>query len=233
MTWLAPLFRPRSPLPPTAARAVETWRALPATSDRVSISAARFVVVDVETSGLNPRRDRLLSIGAVTVEHMRAAPRAAFHAVVRNETPTTRENVAVHGLTPSRQAAGVMPEQALGEFLGFIGKAPCVAFHARFDSAVLDRALRAEFGVRLSNPWIDLAELLPALYPEARLIHGTLDSWLGYFRLHVHVRHDAVHDASATAELLLIALARAGRQGILTLAQLRAAAHAHRNYHRV
>lgn len=232
MTWLAPLFRPKPPLAAAAARAVEAWRGLPPMSERVSIAAARFVVVDVETSGLNPRRDRLLSIGAVTVEHMRAAPRAAFHAVVRNETPTTRENVAVHGLTPSRQAAGAMPEQALGEFLGFIGKAPCVAFHARFDHAVLDRALRAEFGVRLTNPWIDLAELLPALYPEARLINGTLDKWLGYFRLHVHSRHDAVHDAAATAELLLIALARAERRGIATLAQLRAAAHAHRNYHR-
>lgn len=233
MTWLAPLLRSKAALPPAAARAVETWRALPAPSERESILAARFVVVDVETSGLNPRRDRLLSIGALAVERMRVAPRAAFHAVVRNETPTTRENVAVHGLTPARQAAGVLPEQALGEFLGFIRKTPCVAFHAGFDRAVLNRALRAELGVRLTNPWIDLAELLPALYPEARLIHGTLDKWLGYFRLHVHARHDAVHDATATAELLLIALARAERRGISTLAQLRAAGHAHRNYHRM
>jgi DNA polymerase III subunit epsilon len=232
MTWLAPLFRSKTVLSPATVRVVEAWRTLPAPSDHESIGAARFVVVDVETSGLNPRRDRLLSIGAVSVEHMRAAPRAAFHAVVRNETPTTRENVAVHGLTPARQAAGVMPARALSEFLGFIRKAPCVAFHAGFDRAVLDRALRAELGVRLSNPWVDLAELLPALFPEARLIHGVLDKWLGYFRLHVHARHDAVHDAAATAELLLIALARAGRRGISTLAQLRAAAHAHRNYHR-
>lgn len=227
MAWLAQLFRHKVDLPAPVTHAVEEWRALPEVSERQTIDQTRFVVVDVETSGLDPRRDRLLSIGGITVEHMRIAPRDAFNVVVRNEKPSTRENVLVHGLTPTRQAAGEMPEQVLTKFLDFAGKAPCVAFHAAFDRAVLDRALRAELGVRLSNPWLDMAQLVPALFPEARLVNGTLDDWLAYFRLRVHTRHDAIHDAHATAELLLIALARATARGISTLAQLRAAAHAH------
>jgi len=133
----------------------------------------------------------------------------------------------VHGLTPTQQAAGETPEQALAKFLAFVGKYPCVAFHAYFDRTVLDRALRAELGLRLSNPWIDVAQLAPILYPEARLVHAALDDWLSYFRLRAITRHDAVHDAHATAELLLILLSRARSRDITTLAQLRAAAHMH------
>jgi DNA polymerase-3 subunit epsilon len=219
------LFRPKIELPQALARAVEAWRALPQCRDGAAIGETRFVVVDVETSGLDPWRDRLLSLGAVAVERMRLTPREGFSAILRNPWPSTRENVVVHGLTPTRQAAGEIPDRALGDFLAFIGKSPCVAFHADFDRIVLDRALRAELGVRLSNPWIDVAQLAPALFPEARLVGGALDDWLGYFRLRALTRHDAAHDAHATAELLLVLLARAGARGIATLAQLRAAAH--------
>lgn len=227
MAWLAQLFRPKVDLPVGVAHVVDVWRGLPHVSEQAPISELRFVVVDVETSGLDPRRDRLLSIGGVTVERMRLAPGKAFNAVLRNEGPSTRENVLVHGLTPTRQAAGEMPERVLGEFLDFAGKAPCVAFHATFDRTVLERALRTQLGVRLSNPWLDLAQLAPVLYPRARLVYGSLDDWLAHFRLHIHTRHDAVHDAHAAAELLLILLARAQARGISTLAQLRAAAHTH------
>jgi DNA polymerase-3 subunit epsilon len=227
MAWLAQLFRPKVELANALVRAVEAWRALPESRDSTAIDEARFIVLDVETSGLDPRRDRLLSIGAVEVERMHVAPSEAFSVIVRNQYPSTRENVAVHGLTPTQQAAGEIPEEALVRFLEFVGKSPCVAFHAHFDRTVLGRALRSELGVRLSNPWIDVARLAPILVPEARLVHGGLDDWLAYFRLRAHTRHDAVHDAHATAEIFLILLARAGARGISTLAQLRAAAHMH------
>lgn len=232
MTWLVQLFRPKPALPTTVARAVDAWRTLPEIPDSTPIATARFVVVDVETTGLNVRRDRLLSIGAVTVERMHLAPGKAFGAVLRNDAPSTRENILVHGLTPTRQAAGETRERVLGRFLDFVGKAPCVAFHAAFDRAVLNRALRLELGSRLSNPWLDLAQLAPALFPRTRLGNATLDDWLAHFRIRVHQRHDAIHDAHSTAELLLIVLAAAARRGISTLAQLRALEHVHQSHFR-
>lgn len=227
MTWLAQLFQPKTELPEELVDAIEAWRALPESQDSAAIDETRFTVLDVETSGLDPRRDRLLSIGAVAVEQTRLAPGEAFSVIVRNQWPSTRENVVVHGLTPTQQAAGELPERALARFLAFAGKSPCVAFHADFDRTVLGRALRSELGVRLSNPWIDVARVAPILFPEARLVHGALDDWLAYFRLRAHTRHDAAHDAHVTAEIFLILLARANARGIFTLAQLRAAAHAH------
>lgn len=108
-------------------------------------------------------------------------------------------------------------------FLEFTGKNPLVAFHAGFDKAVLDRDLRKTLGVRLSNPWLDLAQLAPALVPEARLPRAGLDEWLGYFGLRAHARHRAVDDAFATAELFLVLLARARARELTTVSTLHAA----------
>jgi DNA polymerase-3 subunit epsilon len=224
MSWLVQLFRPRADLAPSVNAAVDAWRALPAIADDAPLAHARFVVLDVETGGLNPRRDALLSIGAVVVEGRRVAPRYTFSAVLHNPNPSARENILVHGLTPTMQAQGEPPEQALSEYLSFIGNSPCVAFHADFDRTALERALRARLGVRAGNPWIDLARLAPALVPQAHLARASLDEWLAYFRLQAHVRHNAVHDAQVAAELLLILLARAQARGIATLGGLRALA---------
>jgi len=108
-------------------------------------------------------------------------------------------------------------------FLEFARRDVLVAFHANFDQTVLDRAVRSQLGVRLPNPWIDVAQLAPALVPEARLANRPLDDWLGYFGLRAHVRHSAASDAFATAELFLILLARTARQGLTSVSQLRAA----------
>lgn len=220
MSWLVQLFRPKTELPPAVVETLDAWRALPVVPPDSDIAETRFVIVDVETSGLNPRRDALLSIGAVVVEGMRLAPRYTFSAVLRNPTPSSRDNILVHGLTPSMQKAGEPPEQALSEYLRFIGKAPCVAFHAGFDRIALDRALRRTLGVRSDNVWLDLARLAPALVPEAHLTQASLDDWLAHFRLQAHVRHNAVHDAQVAAELFLILLARATARGVKTLGAL-------------
>lgn len=224
MSWLVHLFRQKTDLAAPVAERVEAWRALPAETQDTPLENMRLVVVDVETSGLDPRRDRLLSIGAVVVENMRLAPQYTFSAVLRNEMPSPRENILVHGLTPSAQAAGESYDYALSEFLSFVGKSPCAAFHAGFDRAVLERALRTELGVQPENAWLDLAPLARTLVPEAKLPRGTLDGWLAHFRLRAHVRHNAVHDAQVAAELLLILLQRAQARGIATLAELFAAA---------
>jgi len=222
MSFLARLFRPHVELSAGLAERLRAWQALPAPNERNALAVARFVVVDVETSGLDARRDRLLAIGAVLVEARRLRPGHGYAAFLRATTPSSRENILVHGITPHVQQGGDVPEAALMGFLEFARRDVLVAFHANFDQTVLDRAVRTQLGVRLPNPWIDVAQLAPALVPEARLVNRPLDDWFGYFHLRAHVRHSAASDAFATAELFLILLARAARQGLTSVSQLRA-----------
>lgn len=220
MSWLARLFRPHVELPPGYAERMNAWRELPAVSEKETLTQTRFIVVDVETSGLDARKDRLLSIGACAVEAARLRAGENYEIVLRRSEASEHENILIHGIGPQAQAAGESPEAALMGFLEFIGKYPLVAFHAGFDQTVLDRDLRETLGVRLLNPWLDLALLAPALVPEARLTRAGLDDWLGYFGLRAHARHRAVDDAFVTAELFLVLLARARARGFSTVNRL-------------
>jgi DNA polymerase-3 subunit epsilon len=226
MSWLARLFRPQIELPVLLAERVAVWRGLPAAAENTPLAQARFVVVDVETSGLDARRDELLAIGACAVQELRVRPGESYATILRRDQAGERENILIHGIGPQAQSSGVAPEEALMGFLELAGKVPLVAFHAPFDRTVLDRALRETLGVRLLNPFIDLALLAPALVPEARLAHAGLDDWLAYFGLRALARHRAADDAFASAELFLILLARAHGRGLTTVGALYATCEA-------
>lgn len=223
MSFLTRLFRPHVELPSGLAARLHAWRELSGINERVPLLLARFAVVDVETSGLNPRRDRLLSIGAVVVERGRLRPGEGFEAMVQNPVPSARDNILVHGIGIDAQAGGMPADAALMGLLELARHDVLAGFHADFDRAVLERAAREQLGVRLPNLWLDVARLAPILVPEARLAGKSLDDWLEYFGLRAHARHSAAYDAFATAELLLVLLSRATGEGLVTLGQLLAA----------
>jgi DNA polymerase-3 subunit epsilon len=212
-------------LPPDLASRLHRWRQIPRGAQTQALARTRFVVVDVETTGLNPERDALLSIGAVTVKNLKIDCGKNFYCVVahRYALPPDKQTLLVHGLSPTAQAQGQDPAQALISFLEYIGKDPLVAFHAGFDAAMVTHTLRETLAAALPNPWLDLAFLGPAVVPVRRLSQAGLDEWLAYFRLGILNRHHALSDAFATAELFLALLQRARAQGLGTPSKLGAA----------
>jgi DNA polymerase-3 subunit epsilon len=187
---------------------------LPRRWPNLPLEDARLVVVDVETTGLSVRQDQLLAIGGVVIEGLRLDLGQQFECTLRIQTGRALDNVLIHGIPPEELARGRAPDRALRAFLEFVGDSPLFAFHAPFDQRVLQRACRRFLATQLRNPFLDVAELAPALLPERRPQPGTLDGWLAEFGLSVSERHNAAADAMATAELLLILLHAARRQGI-------------------
>ena len=194
-------------------------------------NARRWVVVDVETSGLDMRRDRLLAIAAIALRlDGERSPRIdlgdSFEAVLRQEAaPANKANILLHGIGVGEQRAGVAPAEVLGTFETWLGDAPLIAFHAAFDRAMIGHAMKATFGRNLANPWLDLEPVADALHPE---VGGrALDDWLAHFGIDCAVRHQAAADTLATAELLLRLWPAARRQrsgsfdGLRQLAQQR------------
>jgi len=189
------------------------WRALPPARLDMSLSQGRCVIVDVETAGLNPRRDALIAVGAVTLRDGRILLAEHLEVVLRQETVSQRDNILVHGIGGTAQRAGLEPAEALLRFLEFIGKDPLIAFHVMFDETALRGALRRYLGFTFRAQWLDLAYLMPALFPEQASSARTLDDWLRVFGIEVAQRHNASADALATAQLLQIALERARHHG--------------------
>jgi DNA polymerase-3 subunit epsilon len=171
------------------------------------LSRARWVVIDCETSGLDPRRDRLLSVGAIHVRSDRIELGEAFSTRVRSPVASRAENILVHGIGGDAQLAAPPPEEVMPRLGRFVEGCIPVAFHAWFDREVLRRA-----GSRIARRWLDLEPLAHALYPDRKL--RTLDEWIASFGIQAAARHDAVLDALASAELLLVLLARARSAGM-------------------
>ncbi|WP_248768590.1 3'-5' exonuclease [Pseudomonas sp. MWU12-2345] len=191
-------------------------RQLPAAKplDECSLREQRWVVLDLETSGLNLNRDQVLSIGAVVIEDGAIDLGQCFERTLLRPRQSVNPSVLIHGLGPSALAAGSDPAQALLDFMEFVGDSPLLAFHAPFDQHMLTRALKDSLGYRLQHPFFDVADIAPLLCPQATLREAGLDDWIDHFKLQVEERHNASADALATAELALILFSRARQQQI-------------------
>jgi DNA polymerase-3 subunit epsilon len=195
--------------------------------DTASTLTGRWVVIDTETSGLDPERDRLLAIGAVAVDDDGILLDDSFEIVLKGDRSGDAANIVVHGIGHGAQAAGVPARNALEAFRAWAADAPRVGFHTDFDHAVLRVAFAGAGLPADDRPWLDLAPLAGALVPEAYRYGGrSLDDWLAAFGIECTIRHNAASDALATAELLLRLRAIAAKQGTHGFAALVKAARA-------
>lgn len=216
MKWLKALFGNGTPpvaLSPAQAGALAAWQRLPPEDLGRTHFRTRYVVADVESSGLNMVKDKLISIGAVAVCEGAIDATDAFEIVLRQDEVSSHENILIHGIGGSAQQEGVEPADALLAFLDYIGHAPLVAYHAEFDQTMIHRAMVEHLGENIELPWIDLAWVMPELFREKIEGQVVLDEWLNLFGIENILRHNAVSDAYATAKLLLIAQTRAAALG--------------------
>ncbi len=192
------------------------WQVLPAHDWQQDSRSTRYLVVDVEASGLRIRHDHLISIGAVALDCGVINPVDAFETVLRQDTVSSTENILIHGISGSEQREGLEPAEALLRFLEYSGHTPLVAYHAYFDQAMIAQAMRRFLGIRYQPKWLDLAWLMPALFPDRFCNTVALDEWLDTFGIENFQRHNAISDCLATAQLLQVALQRAAERGIDT-----------------
>jgi DNA polymerase III subunit epsilon len=167
--------------------------------------AAGFVAVDVETTGLDPRRDEIVSFAAVPVEEGRVLASEAVRGLVRPSTPPPGSSVEIHGLRAADLEAAPPAEEALAPLVAVLtGRIP-VAHGAWVERSFLGPRLRP-LGFRLPRRILDTALLWRALCIQRG--DGdpgwcTLSAVAGGLGLPVHRSHDAEGDALTTAQAFL------------------------------
>jgi DNA polymerase-3 subunit epsilon len=212
-------------LPPFICEYLEHRKAKPTAN--TPIDELRFVVYDTETTGLNIHKDRLLSIGAVTVVGDSIMTEEAFHRVVHSEYFDYRA-AAVHGLTATEVRAGSEVDPALEHFLQTLRADIVVAHHAGFDVRMVEQSIRRNYASSffLYNHILDTAHLAKKLElpdtPKEYIDHSkfTLDSLCERYNISQADRHTAWGDAYITAKLMLILLKRLKARGVNTLGKL-------------
>ena len=178
---------------------------------------SRLIVLDLETTGLNQSRDEVIAIGAVAIQCNAIDLSNQFDLVLRRPELDISETVLIHGIGPEALTQGQETEDALLHLLEWMGGDPILAYHSAFDQGFLEKTLRKTLGYTLGHTWFDVADLMPAFFPDAKLPGHGLDDWADYFALEVSARHQAAADALATAELTLVAMNQAIKQGATTL----------------
>jgi DNA polymerase-3 subunit epsilon len=213
---LWPFRRARAGLSPDVVQSVERWQRKGEYERGRLAGTGRWVVVDVETSGLDPMNDSLIAVGALAVVDGAIDFSDSFEVVLRQAAPSAVENIEIHGIGGTEQTGGDDPAEALAAFLDFVGKDPLVAYHAPFDETMLRRAVSRHLGITFKRPWLDLADIAPLVWPKYASRHAALDDWLEVFEIPVAFRHRAIADCLVTAQLLLMALPAAPTLGAPT-----------------
>lgn len=197
---------------------LQTWFATPQPSARTPLATLPLLAVDLETTGLDPRRDRIISIGWVPVDGMVIRLGGAGQAVVSGEDlgeDGVGQSATVHGLTDDRLRDGVPLEAAVGLLLEALAGRVLLAHHAALETGFLQAACRRLWDVRLDLTVVDTMRLqrrvvAPGFDDEPRGEDLRLWNARARFGLPVLRAHDALHDALAAAELYLAQVAELG-----------------------
>jgi DNA polymerase-3 subunit epsilon len=192
-------------------------------------AAARYLVIDTELTGLDERRDSIVSVGGLPMTAGRIVPADAFYREVRPASALTAASIVLHGITPDevRERPGI--ETVLAEFSAFCAGGILVGHFLEIDLGFLGAALARAGLPALANPVIDtwpLYDWLSSRSPDddgpglPRLQDPRLPELARALGVPCRSRHHALADAFVTAQVFQRLLRRLGRWGVATTGEL-------------
>lgn len=215
---------PSRDLPPFARAYLEACRNI---DPKAPVEKARFVVFDTETTSLDIKEARLLSISAVSCNYNKIEVTSALDCYVAWGDEVRPENIAIHGITKRQSNTGLQPEEVIEVFLDYIKDAVLVAHHIDFDISMVNNVLHKYYpGLKIKNLLLDTAQLAIRL-EQPRMSSTatnpkdyTLDALMGRYNIEPLERHTALGDAYSTAELLIRLLPKLRKRGLKKLGDL-------------
>lgn len=159
----------------------------------------RYAVVDIETSGLSPRRHRIVQVAVVTMEGGRIVDE--WVSLVRLRWWQQVGPRRVHGISRRDLRGAPRPAEVLTELAGRIAGTTFVAHNVKFDWTFLTRAARRASVALPEVPRLDTMWLSRDLDPDRQLLHG-LASVAERYGVVNNKPHDALEDARTTALIL-------------------------------
>ncbi|CAK0771987.1 DNA polymerase III subunit epsilon [Gammaproteobacteria bacterium] len=168
---------------------------------------AEYLAIDLETTGLDPRHDEILSIGIIVILGQCIRLAEARHWLVQPTREIPASSVIIHQITHDRAAEGLPLGQVLDELLPQLAGRVLVAHHARIERGFLDAACRQHYGGSLCILTVDTLEMARRGM-ERRLVSyqpGDLRLYALRERLGLprYAAHHALNDALAAAELFM------------------------------
>jgi len=190
---------------PIAAASLRAYAETPPPDPSTPWREADFCVIDIETTGLDPADDEIISFAALHIARGRLRLDDALYRLVRPRRMPGQETIVIHGLRSAELVDAAPFAETLDGLLEALTGRAMVAHVASIEEGFLGAAFR-DSGIRLINPIVDTAALAAELFrlrervPPRSLGLAPLADALG---LPVHRPHEADGDALTTAQVFL------------------------------
>lgn len=213
---MAPLLLLLLPAVGVAASATIWWmRASRPREPDVALGALRFVAIDTETTGLDPRADALVAVAAIPFAEGRPRLDAAVDRLVNPRRPIPEAARAIHGITDDDVGAAAPAEAVLPEVLAACAARPIVAHTAWFDVTLINRAATRAGLPTLRGPVLDIGALAHAIFPSWWDL--SLEGLSRLMEVEMVDRHTARGDALTAGLIFLRMIPRLEERGVRTL----------------
>ena len=168
--------------------------------------SGEYVVFDTETTGLNPKEDEILSIGAVKIRDNKILTSQTFEVFLRPSKSISSKSIEIHGIRPCDLQNATDTAQGIIEFLEFIGSRDLIGYYLEFDVAMINKYIKPMLGITLPNKMIEVSEIYfekkITLIPQGN-IDLRFDTILKNYDIPNMGVHNAVNDAIMTAMIYL------------------------------
>jgi DNA polymerase-3 subunit epsilon len=190
----------RSPTSPEA----KLYARTPVDAGTTPWRQARYCVVDLELTGLDPRNDEIISFAAVPIDSGRVVAGSSLYGLCRPTRSIPEQSVLIHGIRDVDLAEAPPFDEAIRPLFAAMAGRVLVVHVAWVERSFLGRAL-TRHGVRLHEPILDTCELgqLLATTRNDATAPRSLDELATSLNLPVHHQHHALGDALTTAQLFL------------------------------
>ena len=186
-----------------------------------------YVVFDSETTGLDPATDEVVQLGAVRVVNGKIVPGEVFDTLVHPGRPIPASSTKVHHISDEMVSNAPRFDSVCASFHKFSDRSVIVAHNAPFDMAFLRKQTK-DSAISFDNPALDTVHLSAIVFGGSA--EHTLDALCDRLSIQIpqEVRHTALGDALATAEVLVAIIPILEARGLRSFADVRAEAQKHK-----
>lgn len=167
------------------------------------------VCFDCETTGLNPKEDKIVSLSAIKIRGQQVLTSQSLNLKFKQQQEINPESIVIHRLRNVDIEVGLDEHEAIKQFLHFIGSRPLVGYYLEFDVAMVNAVIKPWLGIKLPNQQIEVSELYHKafyqywLQPEHEIFDLSFNTILDKLDLPKMGQHDAFNDALMTAMIYL------------------------------
>ncbi len=169
-------------------------------------SEEEYVCFDCETTGLNPKVDDIVSIGAVIIKNNTIVASKKFVKFIKPKTKLQAEAIKIHHIRECDLEDAEDINNVIDEFLHFIGNRTLVGYYLEFDIAMINKYLKPKLGITLPNKIHEVSAIYYD-YKIEKIPQANIDLRFNTIMDELDIpslgKHDAYNDAIMTSMIFI------------------------------